>query len=102
MSQGCLSGYGAIAVLFKVGQNDNPFFDWLTKTGDDQLVDLSTIFSLNTPLNNYISGYVGTDTIPPCTKFVCWYVIETPMEISQKQLDMFKTKDTPYNARKAQ
>ena len=29
MSQGCLSTYGAIAVLFKVVQNDNPFFDWL-------------------------------------------------------------------------
>jgi len=35
MSQGCLSYYGAIAVLFKVVPNDNPFFDWMTKTGDD-------------------------------------------------------------------
>lgn len=30
MSQGCLSGYGAISVLFKVGADDNPFFDWMT------------------------------------------------------------------------
>ena len=36
-----------------------------------------------------IYGYVGTDTMPGCDN-VCWYALETPLSISQEQIDFFK------------
>lgn len=82
MSQGCLSTFGAIAVLFEITENDNPFFDWLSQADEDKMIDLGMILTADVAMNNYITGYVGTDTIPPCTRFLCWYIIETPFKIS--------------------
>jgi carbonic anhydrase len=33
--------------------------------------------------------YMGSVTAPPCTESMAWYVLKTPIEISQKQIDEF-------------
>jgi carbonic anhydrase len=33
--------------------------------------------------------YVGSVTAPPCTEGIEWYVLKTPIEVSQKQIDEF-------------
>lgn len=69
--------------MFSVGEQDNPFFSFLDQTDVSKMqVDLSTLLSADIALNQYITGYVGTDTIPPCTRFVCWYLFEIPFTIS--------------------
>lgn len=35
-------------------------------------------------------GYDGSLTEPPCTEIVSWFVMDTPMRISQEQLDQMK------------
>lgn len=89
-------------MLFQVKEDSkgNPFFDW-QKEKDEKTIDLGLLLTPDIALNSFITGYIGTDTMPPCTKSQCWYVIETPFEISQEQLDYFKTMDPkiPHNAR---
>ena len=77
-------------MLFKISETDNPFFSWLDQTDDKKIVDLSQIFTPDIALNQFITGYIGSDTMPPCTRFLCWYVLEQPYAISQKQLDKIK------------
>ena len=40
-------------------------------------------------MTSNIYGYSGTDTMPGCEN-TCWYAIETPLGISQAQVDFFK------------
>ena len=105
MSGVCLSGKAAVSILFKLDPTapDQPFFAWQGINMTEATVDLSLLLTPDISLNSYISGYQGTDTIPPCTKFLCWYVIETPFKINQKQLDFFTKMDPsiPHNFRQA-
>ena len=36
-------------------------------------------------------GYDGSLTEPPCTEFVSWFIMDTPMTISPAQLEQMKT-----------
>ncbi len=50
-------------------------------------------------MHNMISGYIGSDTMPTCTENQCWYLIETPLDISADQLNFFKVAGVTSNAR---
>ena len=79
---------------------DNPFFSWLGETDVSKMqIDLSELIKVDTVLNQFITGYVGSDTIPPCTRFLCWYVLELPFTVSQKQLDKLKVAGLDNNTR---
>jgi carbonic anhydrase len=45
--------------------------------------------------------YMGSLTAPPCSEAVTWFVLKTPMTISQEQLAVF-AKLYPHNARPIQ
>ena len=41
------------------------------------------------PKDRAYYSYLGSQTAPPCTEGVRWYVLRTPIEISQQQIDAF-------------
>ncbi len=41
------------------------------------------------PTNRAYYSYLGSQTAPPCTEGVTWYVLKTPIEIAQRQIDAF-------------
>lgn len=87
-------GKGAISIFFKVGTEANNFFDWQSNAtaGGDVYIDLNKVIPKTVSATNNIYGYSGTDTMPPCDK-VCWYVVESPLGITQEQVDFFKYTD---------
>ena len=48
------------------------------------------VFSL-LPQNKQFVSYEGSLTTPPCTEGVAWYVLDTPVELSQEQIDNLQT-----------
>lgn len=62
-------------------------------------VDLSMIIDRTFAMSNYMNGYIGGDTFPPCTNNVCWVVAEKLFPISQTQLDFFKVEGVTSNNR---
>jgi len=40
--------------------------------------------------NQYYYGYKGSLTVPPCSDFVLWYIVDNPMEISPSQLSRLR------------
>jgi carbonic anhydrase len=108
LSLACSSKKAAIVLMFNLNStNDNNGFfdDFTTKTptpgGDSGSMDISKLLDLASSMKSNISGYVGTDTMPPCTRGVCYYVYEKIFSITQAQLDYFKVKNINYNARQA-
>jgi hypothetical protein len=77
----CGSGTGVVSFFFKNTGKANPFFDWQTTT-DTYSVDLSLLAAKDMALNNLISGYIGSDTVPTCTSLVCWYLVDAALDIS--------------------
>jgi len=70
-------------------ESNNGFFDtFTTKTptpgGDSGTMDISKLLDLASSMKSNISGYVGTDTMPPCTGGVCYYVYEKIFNITQE------------------
>jgi len=41
------------------------------------------------PTNSAYYSYLGSQTAPPCTEGVAWYVLKTPVEIAKQQIDAF-------------
>lgn len=46
-----------------------------------------------------VTGYVGSDTMPKCTRGYCWYLIEKNYTLSQDQLTKLYVDSVPANAR---
>jgi carbonic anhydrase len=46
-------------------------------------------------------SYMGSVTAPPCTEGMAWFVLKTPIEVSQKQIDEF-AQLFPHDVRPAQ
>jgi carbonic anhydrase len=53
------------------------------------------------PHNTGYFTYAGSQTAPPCTEGVTWFVLKTPIEISREQIDAF-AKFYPHDVRPAQ
>ena len=41
--------------------------------------------------SHYLYGYDGSLTEPPCAEIVSWFVVDTPMKLSRRQLEQMKT-----------
>jgi carbonic anhydrase len=96
----CLSSRINVAIRFQISDTDNPFFDWITQSDPSLMeVDLSMIMDRTFAMNNYLNGYIGGDTFPPCNNNVCWVVVEQLFPISQTQLDFFKVDGVTSNNR---
>jgi hypothetical protein len=47
-------------------------------------MDISKLLDIASSMKSTISGYVGTDTMPPCSKGYCYYVYEKIFAITQE------------------
>ncbi len=66
-------------------------------TIQDVAVDVSTLL----PASRGYFTYDGSLTTPPCTEGVTWFVLKTPVQISQNEIATFARK-YPHNARPVQ
>lgn len=92
-----IDDYDHLAVLglpIRVGAENailKPLFDNMPKKGGEridrekEIVDLPNLV----PDETHFFHYQGSLTTPPCTENVLWFVLETPVEISQAQVDAF-------------
>ncbi len=75
---------------------ENSFFNFLD--GKSEL-DLSTLIPIDFSLKEYVTGYVGTNTVPNCERGVCWYILRNVHSIGPDQLEKLKVKDVKANNR---
>jgi len=68
-------------------ESNNGFFDDFTtvtpSTKNNGTMDISKLLDLASSMKSDISGYIGTDTMPPCTNGVCYYIYEKIFTITQ-------------------
>lgn len=94
-------GLAVLGFFFKLGTESaqlktiTPDVDSVTSSGKSiKEFDLKGLISEATDSNKYFR-YNGSLTTPPCSEAVIWTVYETPLSISQAQLDKFwKAKDS--------
>ena len=90
-----------IGVFFKIGA-ENPALKtiFLTMPFEEVSIPLQQHFDLGNLLPSTLSyyRYDGSLTMPPCSEGVTFYILKTPLELSQRQLQAFQ-KLFPMNAR---
>jgi carbonic anhydrase len=84
-----------VGVMVEVGEENEaltPVFDHIptgvserAETIEGETVDLAAVL----PAVRTFYQYQGSLTTPPCSEGVAWYILATPIEISQEQLDEF-------------
>jgi carbonic anhydrase len=95
-----------VAVLLQVGRA-NPTVQKLWKymlqtPGDVQEIAGVEVDPANLlPRNTGYYTYDGSQTAPPCTEGVTWFVLKTPLEISAEQISVF-AKLYPHDVRPVQ
>lgn len=99
-SLGCFSNNSAVSIFFKIG-DANSFFDWQSDAtaNNDVSIDLTTLLSQVAGTTKSVSGYMGADSMPPCSYGTCWYLVNEVETISQAQVDFFKVSGQASNAR---
>lgn len=84
-----------IGVFFELGEENsflNQFINSFPLLKGQKYFDSKTYNALELlPSNKNYYTYSGSLTTPPCSEVVTWIVMETPLEISQKQLDVFSS-----------
>lgn len=92
----------AIAVLFDIGL-ENPLIKKILSLTPNPGHSKQFTFdpSLLLPENRQFYSYEGTLTVPPCSP-VTWIIMETPLTVSNAEIDAFKKKVMPMNARPIQ
>ncbi len=88
------SNLAVVAVMFEVGE-DNSVLNKLFRNFPEEEGDKNELKSDVTgyeilPSNKDYYKYSGSLTTPPCSEGVKWFVLKTPVELSQSQLDDFK------------
>jgi carbonic anhydrase len=102
-SDGSVAG---VAVLVKAG-SANPtaaeLWKYMPQTaGKDHLIPGVEINPSGlVPSNTAYYAYMGSVTAPPCTEGVKWFVLKTPVTLSQEQIDTFG-KLYPHDVRPVQ
>jgi carbonic anhydrase len=83
-----------VAVLLQTGAA-NPeiqeLWKYMPRTigGVQQIADEETNPANLLPRNTGYYTYAGSQTAPPCTEGVTWFVLKTPIEISAEQISVF-------------
>ena len=85
-----------IGVLIEAGSTNSafaPFWDYLPSTSDEskQIKEVILNASNLLPSTKHTYRYIGSLTTPPCSEEVKWFVLTTPVEMSQSQIAAFKT-----------
>ncbi|KAM7310930.1 carbonic anhydrase 1 [Ixodes scapularis] len=92
-------GLAVVAVLFKVGQVDNLYFDVIVdavrqvQTGENVHMNVTkpVVLSHLLPKNGVDHfQYFGSLTTPPCSEAVTWIVLRKAVTMSERQLSVFR------------
>lgn len=94
----CSSHKGGFSIMFQVGEEESSFWTW-AGTSDIQSLDLNLLFPKTSPMTTQMLGYIGSDTMPNCSSYFCWYISMPIQTITQATLDKLKSADVPYNNR---
>lgn len=102
----CKSNSSALSLFFNLTGDSsletNGFFeDFQQKSDDESTIDISKLLDVGAILKSYVIGYIGTDTMPLCSKQLCWYLYKTHFKITQDELDYFKKGGPDSNYRAA-
>lgn len=84
-----------IGILFKLDNTaaDNPLLAALNLDSVTQSTTQSVTLDMKTLVGNYLPSpltyykYAGSLTTPPCSEWVNWYVVSTPLKINSNQLN---------------
>ena len=80
---------------------NNPYFDFqsiaMNTTG--KTIDIGSMIPRDTAMSSWISGYIGSDTMPDCKEGWCIYLMETINLISADQLAWIKNDTVEFNNR---
>ena len=85
-----------VGVLFNVG-DANPTFQTILDNADTspgearQITDVAIDINTLLPSERAFYFFNGSLTTPPCTEGVLWYLMQTPITVSQSQIDRFKS-----------
>jgi carbonic anhydrase len=91
-----------VGVFFQVGKNNDALDDlFISPLKHRKSVTESDLIKLIPAAKEYYQ-YSGSLTVPPCTEGLTWIVMETPMQVSQKQIDYFKNHVITNNSRPLQ
>jgi len=63
-------------------------------------LDLSKILTKGIAMSSNMYGYKGTDSMPPCTRNLCWFLKSDPYQITAEELKVFKDAAPQDNFRK--
>jgi carbonic anhydrase len=95
----------AVAVLLKAGRKNatiDKLWAHMPTTEGDVKVDGLEVNPLDlVPLKRGYYTYIGSQTAPPCSEGVSWFVLKTPVEISAQQIAAF-AKLYPHDMRVVQ
>jgi len=102
-SEGKVAG---VAVLLKAGSANatiQQLWKFMPKTAGklEEIPGVEVNPANLLPHNTGYYIYQGSQTAPPCTEGVTWFVLKTPMEISAEQIDAF-AKLYPHDVRPVQ
>jgi carbonic anhydrase len=94
-----------VAILVKIGKA-NPAVAKLwsnmpTTEGQQEVPDLQLSPAAFLPESLSYYTYTGSQTAPPCTEGVRWFILKTPIEMSKKQIKQF-AKLFPHDVRPVQ
>ncbi|XP_077996359.1 carbonic anhydrase 14-like [Glandiceps talaboti] len=92
-------GLAVVSVLIEVGGSDNPTFTALTESLSniiykDQSYELPSVFSILSMLpsdREAFYRYKGSLTTPGCDESVVWTVIKNTIQISEAQINEFRS-----------
>lgn len=105
MHQGANGKIVGVAVFLKAGAS-SPLIEriWAhmpTHEGQTAVPGLNLNIGELLPTERSYYRYTGSQTAPPCTEGVTWYVLKTPVEIAQRQIDAYAAL-YPHDARPPQ
>jgi carbonic anhydrase len=82
----CMNG-GFLSLFFSLTEGTletNGFFDFTDPAKGVDTVDLQKLLGFGAAQKSFVSGYMGTDSMPPCDSRTCWYLYEEPFKITQE------------------
>ena len=104
--QNAESGVAVVAVMIQAGDADNPHYAPVFDNLTPELSDRPTLFDFDPAAllpadRSHFYTYNGSLTTPPCTENVRWFILDAPVTVSQRQIDIFAACFAP-NARPLQ